>query len=256
MEFIKVIILGVVQGLTEFLPISSSGHLVLFRNILNFQEAGLVLDVFLHFGTLIAVSIFYWDDIKKMITFKAEYRKFSLYIILGSIPAGVVGILFEDVFAKIFTSIRLVGFTLLFTGLLLWLSDRVGGRSRGLEDMDLSDSLAVGFAQAFAIIPGISRSGSTIVAGLLKGLDRKTAAKFSFLLSIPVILGATLLQIKNFTTVGLGEINLVEVLAGTLAAMISGYFAIGLLVKLIKQERLSLFAYYCWGLGLLIILFY
>lgn len=122
--------------------------------------------------------------------------------------------------------------------------------------MDLSDSLAVGFAQAFAIIPGISRSGSTIVAGLLKGLDRKTAAKFSFLLSIPVILGATLLQIKNFTTVGLGEINLVEVLAGTLAAMISGYFAIGLLVKLIKQERLSLFAYYCWGLGLLIILFY
>ncbi|OCL27174.1 undecaprenyl-diphosphatase UppP [Orenia metallireducens] len=255
MNLFKVIILGIVQGVTEFLPISSSGHLVIFQHFLDIQE-GLTLDVFLHFGTLLAVAIVYWDDIVGMITLKPEYRKLTLYVILGSIPAGVIGILFEDVFEQLFATLRVVGFALLVTGTLLWLSDRVGKETRYLKDLKMSDAWVVGFAQAFAIIPGISRSGSTIVAGLFKGLDRKLAAKYSFLLSVPVIGGATLLQLKDLATVGLVNVTVIELVIGTISSVIAGYFSIKLLLKLINQEKLSIFAYYCWILGLSVILFF
>ncbi|TDX45420.1 undecaprenyl-diphosphatase UppP [Orenia marismortui] len=254
MDLIKVIILGIVQGITEFLPVSSSGHLVIFQHFLNVNE-GLTLDVFLHFGTLLAVVVVYWDDILGMITLKEEYRKLTYYVILGSIPAGIIGILFEDIFEQLFNTVKVVGFTLLVTGLLLWLSDRITNEKRYLKDMKLSDSMVVGFAQAFAIIPGISRSGSTIVAGLFKGLDRKLAAKYSFLLSIPVIGGATLLQVKDLMTVGLGNNTITQLVLGTVASAIAGYFSIKLLLKLVNKEKLSVFAYYCWFLGLIIILF-
>ncbi|WP_018250190.1 undecaprenyl-diphosphatase UppP [Orenia marismortui] len=254
MDLIKVIILGIVQGITEFLPVSSSGHLVIFQHFLNVNE-GLTLDVFLHFGTLLAVVVVYWDDILGMITLKEEYRKLTYYVILGSIPAGIIGILFEDIFEQLFNTVKVVGFTLLVTGLLLWLSDRITNEKRYLKDMKLSDSMVVGFAQAFAIIPGISRSGSTIVAGLFKGLDRKLAAKYSFLLSVPVIGGATLLQVKDLMTVGLANNTITQLVLGTVASAIAGYFSIKLLLKLVNKEKLSVFAYYCWFLGLIIILF-
>jgi len=253
MEILKAVILGIIQGLTEFLPVSSSAHLVLFQDVLKVKDA-FTLDVFLHFGTLIAVSIFYWEDIWGMLTFKAKYRKFSLYVILGSIPAGIIGVFFNDFVERLFSSLEVSGYALLFTGLLLWLSDRITNTTRNLAEMKLSDAIVVGVAQALAIVPGISRSGSTIVAGLVKGLDRKLAAKYSFLLSVPVILGATLFEFKDIMTVGLVNNSIGELFFGTLASMIAGYFAIKLLVRLINQERLSFFAYYCWGLGLLIIL--
>jgi len=253
MEIIKVIILGIIQGITEFLPVSSSGHLVLFQHLLD-VEGALTLDVFLHFGTLLAVVIVYLDDIKGIITFRDEYRKLTIYIILGSVPAGVIGILFEDLFERLFSTVTVVGFMLLLTGLLLWLSDRVGKEERDLKEMNLSDAVVIGFAQAFAIIPGISRSGSTIVGGLFKGLNRKLAAKYSFLLSIPVIAGATLLKVKDIVSGGL-DADLLQLAVGTCSSLISGYFAIKLLLKLIDQEKLSLFAYYRWGLGILVILF-
>ena len=255
MNLLKVIILGIVQGITEFLPVSSSGHLVIVQHFFNIQE-GLTLDVFLHFGTLLAVVVVYWDDIIGMITFKPEYRKLSYYVILGSVPAGVIGILFKDLFEKLFSTLTVVGFALLVTGLLLWLSDRIAIEERSLDDMNISDVIVVGFAQAFAIIPGISRSGSTIVGGLFKGLDRKLAAKYSFLLSVPVIGGATLLQTKDLFTVGLGNITIIELVVGTLSAAIAGYMSIKLLLKLINQEKLSIFAYYCWMIGLIIIFFF
>lgn len=252
MNLLKVIILGIVQGVTEFLPISSSGHLVIFQHFMKINE-GLTLDVFLHFGTLLAVIVVYWDDIIGMITLKREYRKLTYYIILGSIPAGVIGILFEDIFEQLFSTLTVVGVALLVTGTFLWLSDRIGNEERNLKDMELSDSVVVGFAQAFAIIPGISRSGSTIVAGLFKGLDRRLAAKFSFLLSVPVIGGATLLKTKDIVTAGFSGITLLELVVGTLSAAVAGYFSIKLLLKLINQEKLSIFAYYCWILGLVVI---
>ncbi len=254
MELIKAVILGVVQGVTEFLPISSSGHLVLFQYFLNINE-GLTLDIFLHFGTLLAVVVVYWDDVLGMITLKKEYRKLTAYVLIGSIPAGVIGILFEDIFESLFSTVTVVGFTLLITGVLLWLSDRVRSEDRDLADMNIFDSIVIGSAQAFAIIPGISRSGSTIVAGLFKGLDRQLAAKYSFLLSIPVIGGATLLQTKDLLTVGLGGISLLQLVVGTVSSAIAGYFSIKLLLKLIDQEKLGIFAYYCWALGLVILLF-
>ena len=255
MELLQVIILGLVQGLTEFLPVSSSGHLVIFQHFFNITE-GLTLDVFLHFGTLVAVIIAYWEDIVDIITFKAEYRKFTWYILLGSVPAGVIGILYKDKIEHAFSSVKMVGFMLIITGILLWLSDRIQNQERKMEEMTLVDSIVVGCAQAFAILPGVSRSGSTIVAGLFKGLDRKLAAKYSFLLSIPVIGGATLLQVLDLMETGFGVFGPLELASGTIAAAVSGYFAIKLLVKLVNQEKLSIFAYYCWGLALLIILFF
>ena len=252
MNLFNVIILGIVQGVTEFLPISSSGHLVIFQHFMNIEE-GLTLNVFLHFGTLLAVVVVFWDDIIGMITLKKEYRKLTYYVILGSVPAGVIGILFEDTFERLFSTITVVGIALLVTGILLWLSDRIENEKRSIQDMNWNDSIVVGFAQAFAIIPGISRSGSTIVGGLFKGLNRQLAAKFSFLLSIPVIGGATLLKTKDIVTMGMGDIAFFELLVGTFSATIAGYFSIKLLLKLINKEKLSVFAYYCWVLGLAVI---
>jgi len=254
MNLLQVVFLGIIQGVTEFLPISSSGHLVIFQSFLEVSE-GLTLDVFLHFGTLLAVVIVFREDIAGMITLRAKYKKLTYYVILGSVPAGVIGILFEDVFEELFSTVTVVGFALLVTGALLWISDRMKDEERNLKDMKLSDAVVVGLAQAFAIIPGISRSGSTIVGGLFKGLNRQLAAKFSFLLSVPVIAGATLLKTRDLVTVGLGNITLMELIVGTLSAAIAGYFSIKLLLKLINQEKLSIFAYYCWALGLGIIFF-
>ncbi|MGM0438257.1 MAG: undecaprenyl-diphosphatase UppP [Bacillota bacterium] len=254
MDFLNVVILGIVQGVTEFLPISSSGHLVIFQHFMEVKE-GLTLNVFLHFGTLLAVVLVFWEDIWAMITLKKKYRKLTYYVIIGSIPAGVIGILFEDLFERLFSTVTVVGFALLVTGTLLWISDRLEIKERKMEDMEISDSIVVGFAQAFAIIPGISRSGSTIVGGLFKGLNRQLAAKYSFLLSVPVIGGATLLKVKDLFTIGMGNITVLELLIGTFSAAIAGYFSIKLLLKLINQEKLSIFAYYCWILGLAIILF-
>ena len=254
MNIFNSIILGIVQGVTEFLPISSSGHLVIFQHFMYIEE-GLTLNVFLHFGTLVAVTIVFWKDILGMITLKKDYRKLTYFVIIGSIPAGIIGILFEDIFEEIFSTVTVVGVALIITGFLLWFSDRIDTKEKELKEMNLRDTMVVGFAQAFAIIPGISRSGSTIVAGLFKGLNRKLAAKFSFLLSIPVIGGATLLKVRDLVTVGMGNTSLIEIGVGTLSAAIAGYFSIKLLLNLINKEKLSVFAYYCWLIGFAIIIF-
>jgi undecaprenyl-diphosphatase len=252
LDILKYVILGMIQGLAEFLPISSSGHLVLFKYLLDIN-VGLTLDVFLHFGTLVAVIIVYRRDIIKMITFKEEYRKFNLYIIFGSVPAGLVGILFEDFFENINSSLTIVGFFLIITGIALWLSDKIESGKRGLKDMNYLDSIVIGTAQALAIFPGLSRSGSTIVTGLYKGLNRELAAKYSFILSIPVIGGATLLKAKELLVTGIVGISYSELVIGTISSMITGYFAIRLLLKLIKMQKLQYFAYYCFVLGFILI---
>lgn len=254
MEMIKVIILGLIQGLTEFLPISSSGHLVIVQTLFGIETEQLTLDVFLHFGTVIPILIIFRKDIRDILLFKKEKRRLSLLILIGIIPTGLIGILFEDFIIKLFSSVLIVGYMLLITGFLLYLAERLGKASRGLDEMKGYNAIIVGVAQGFAAIPGISRSGSTIVASLLQGLDRDAAARYSFLIAIPVILGAGLLQLKDALIVGLTGLTWELIIAGTISAAVSGYLAIKYLLHVLKSGSLLVFSYYCWALGLIIIL--
>ncbi|MFW5788187.1 MAG: undecaprenyl-diphosphate phosphatase [Halanaerobiales bacterium] len=252
MGFLKVIILGLVQGLTEFLPISSSGHLVIFQELLDIGKEELTLDIFLHFGTVIPILIIFRKDVWDIITFKN--KKLTWLILIGMAPTGLMGILLKDFFTGLFSSVRLVGFMLLITGLLLYLVEKISKSRFNLKSMKWYHGVVVGIAQGMAIIPGISRSGSTIAAALFQGLDRESAARYSFLLSAPVIMGAGILVLKDIMNVGLKDMSWLMIIAGVLAAAFSGYFAIKYLLQILKEGRLTTFSYYCWTVGILIIL--
>ncbi|MFV1951796.1 MAG: undecaprenyl-diphosphate phosphatase [Nitrospinota bacterium] len=266
MSLIKSFILGIVQGLTEFLPVSSSGHLVLFQQLFGLSEPDLLFDVMLHFGTLIAVVAVFRGDIwnifkdtakgvkyiiknKKLNPAFDEFPdiKFILLIIIATIPTGLIGLLFEDLFEKLFGSALSVGFMLLATGTILGFSRLVISKEKDIKKMRIIDALVIGIVQGFAITPGISRSGMTIVFGLWCGLSREMAAKFSFLLSIPAILGAMLLQILKIHSLNSEEI--ISLITGTTIAMIVGYLALRFLLNVVKRGKLHHFAYYCWFIG-------
>lgn len=267
MDIIQAIILGIVQGLTEFLPVSSSAHLVFVPEILKVQSS-LAFDTLLHVGSLVAVIGYFWKDIINILKsfasslmdiprgqFKEglkedQFKKLAWFVIIGTVPAGLAGILLKDFFEGLFNNIPAVGFFLIVTGFLLWGSERISKKvedKKSLKKMTLKDTLIIGTAQALAIAPGISRSGSTIAAGLYLGLERELAARYSFLLSIIAILGAALIQVKDISS--LADENIGILIAGFLAAAISGYLAIKLLLKLIKERSLMIFAYYCWIIG-------
>jgi undecaprenyl-diphosphatase len=269
MNLIQAIILGLIQGLTEFLPVSSSGHLVLGQVILGVdqgakQEIGVAFEVFVHFGTLLAVLTVYWRDIVGMI--KAFFSIFSfnrpsledkyhqdadfkmmVLILLGSFPAGVLGIALKDILEEAFTNPLLVCFMLIVTAGILF-STRYFLKEN--QQLGFTNSLIIGFAQAFAMLPGISRSGSTISTGLYMGLNRETAAKFSFLLSVPVIAGATILEFKNVVAHPPAGAMIINFIAGTLVAYLSGLVAIKFLLSIIKKGKLEIFAYYCLAAGI------
>jgi undecaprenyl-diphosphatase len=266
LDIIKVIILGIVQGLTEFLPVSSSGHLVLAAEFLNFKEEGVAFEVFVHLGTLFSVLIVFREDIKKMIIapfkllLKAElgaeykmYLRWDLYIIIGTIPAAVVGLLFKSEIEAAFSNFLLVIIMLLITGSILLISRFA--KSKGNE-ITATKSFLIGIAQAFAILPGISRSGSTIVTGLFLGLDRETAAKFSFLLAIPAITGASVIKMKDIIDAGTIHIPVSYLIVGALAAFVSGYFAIVWLLNIVKKGKLEWFAFYCYFVVLISAIWY
>lgn len=260
MGILHSIFLGVVQGLTEFLPVSSSGHLVFFQSLMGLKEPPIFFDIMLHLGTLLAVVIYFWTDILKIIEGiisilrkKEENRegaKLFLWIILASIPTGLMGILFKDWFESFFSKPKLVGGMLLITGLILWLTRFTKKEGKPLKRMGGVDAILIGIAQGLAILPGISRSGATISTGLFCGLDRELSGKFSFLLSIPAILGATLLEYKKLDiTSGLGT-----VLIGTSVAFGVGILALTFLMKIIKMGKIFNFSYYCCGMGILMII--
>lgn len=237
-------LLGILQGLTEFLPVSSSGHLVLVQSIIpNFKQPGVLFDVTLHFGTLFAVLFFFR---KKLLRLSLRY---ILFLIIGTIPAVIIGFFFKDFFVGLFSSFRLVGYALLISGILNFLIDKTLERN---EKPDLKKSVFVGIAQAFAIFPGVSRSGSTIFAGVKSGLSCKDAAEFSFLLSAPAIIGANILEI--FSSWG-EKIDVFCYLTGFLFAFVSGIAAIGLVLKFLEEKKFKIFAIYCFILGLTILLF-
>lgn len=263
MDIIQAIILGIIQGLTEFLPVSSSAHLVFMTDILGLPQ-NVAFDTLLHIGTLVAVVAYFWKDLIQIISsfisslldilrgkFKEgleekPFKKLSWLIIVGTIPAGIMGILLEKQFEALFNSVLYVGFFLIITGLLLWGAERVKLGNKDVKDISFKNALVIGVAQGIAIAPGISRSGATISAGLFSGLNRELAAKFSFLLSIPAIVGAALVQVKDITTF---DTSTVVLIAGFVSAVIFGYLAIKLLLKIIKERTLMIFAYYCWIVG-------
>lgn len=263
--------MGMVQGLTEFLPISSSAHLVFLNQILGIEQS-LAFDTLLHLATLVAVVSYFWRDVLHMMKsfisslkdlaqgkFKNGYnedpfKRLVWLIMIGTIPAGLMGFFLKDFFEGLFSNLAAVGFFLLITGFLLWISDRIGTGDKTIKDMGLKISSLIGLAQGCAIAPGISRSGATISAGLFLGLEKELAARFSFLLSIPIIISATLIQT---TDIGSGfDINTSGFVAGFAASAVTGYLAIKIVLKLIKERSLIIFAYYCWIVGILSLIFF
>jgi len=256
MDILKVIILGVVQGLTEFLPVSSSGHLVLAAEFLNFQEEGVAFEVFVHLGTLLSVLIVFRKDVIKMCLapfqyvssrFEKEETKqylfWDLYIIVGTIPAAVIGLSFKSKIEAAFSNIILVIVMLAITGTILLLSRFMPQKN---QDMTILKSFLIGVSQAFAILPGISRSGSTIVTGIFLGIDKENAARFSFLLAIPAILGASVIKLKDLLAMETYTIPASYLMIGAIVSFISGYFAIIWLLDIVKKGKLEWFAVYCY----------
>lgn len=268
MDIIQAIIIGIVQGLTEFLPVSSSAHLIFAQNALG-VESSLAFDVFLHLGSLIAVLWLFRADIIRMIQafllsigdiiqhrfkegfYSDPYKRLVWYVIIAAIPVGLVGVLFESQVESLFAGALYVpAFFLFVTGTILYLSQRMNSGEVDLSNLSLKESIFMGLGQACAILPGLSRSGTTIAAGLVIGLDKEFAAKFSFILSIPAILGAFIVQLKDIGTIT--DFNALAVLLGFLAALISGYLAIKWLLELIQKRSLDIFAYYCWIVGIIV----
>jgi len=251
MTYLEAAILGIVQGLTEYLPVSSSGHLVLTQELFGFNPQGITFEIVVHLGSLLAVLVYFrrriWDLIISFLPNGPKQNKlYALYIVLGTIPAAVIGITLEEFFEGMFASPLFTSVFLFCTGLIL-LSTRFAPRDK--RDMSLKTSIIIGFAQALAILPGISRSGSTITAGIWSRVDPAKAAEFSFLLSIPAIGGATILKLGELfsqTNDVLGP----YLIAGLLS-FLSSMAAIHWLLAIVKRGRLDLFSYYCFAVGAL-----
>lgn len=261
MEIIKSLILGLIQGLTEFLPVSSSGHLVLAQYFFHVEEGGVAMDVVLHLGTLAAVIIFFWKDIVRLLTAvpylfsgrggaqKQGDKRIVWMLIVASVPTALMGYFLSDFFEGLFSTPLVVPFTLLVTALIMLLANRMLNGRRTLTEMKPGQAVVVGIFQGIAIMPGISRSGSTIFGALLQGFEREEAARFSFLLSIPAIAGAAIFKISDIT--GLTSTYAVPLLVGFLAAVVSGYVAIQFLFSLIKRQKLYVFSIYCAAIAVI-----
>jgi undecaprenyl-diphosphatase len=265
------ILLGIIQGLTEFLPISSSGHLVLGEELLGFmagERHDVLLEVVLHLGTLLAVVVAYWQDLKALVlsllpakadpeaaTQRARSRRLILLLIVGSVPAALVGLLLKEQITSLFSEPRVVASLLLVTAAILFIGDRIQKRDGAAEESSWLKSLLIGAAQAFAILPGISRSGSTIVTGLLLGLRPIEAARFSFLLSIPAVGGAALLEFKDLLeSTQPPALDAPTLIAGFAASAIVGYLALQWLLVAVERRNLSWFALYCLIIGSLFLI--
>ena len=277
MSLIFAIFLGLVQGITEFLPLSSSGHLAIFQNIFgmeNAEKSHLFFDVMLHFGTLISVCVVFrrdiWAIIKALaglVTGKRETVaqgndagensgvsiRLLLLIIVATIPLVAV-VFLKDYIELLYTNTTFVGFALIITGGLLYISDKLIAGHKKERKAKLSDAVVVGLMQALAVLPGLSRAGSTITAGLFRGFDREFAVKFSFLMSIPAILGANILSVKDAIEQGIDWSLMPLYLVGVAVAAVAGFFAINLVKVLARKNKFGKFAYYCWTVGLVVII--
>lgn len=269
MTFLSSFLLGLVQGIAEFLPISSSGHLAIAQNLLGMSDAGTVpefFDVLLHLGTLVAVFVAYWADIKDMVLefFRGAgdlihhstpnpvppARRLILLIILGTLPLFVV-LPVKDAVQGLSNSMAFIGAALIVTGVLLFVSDRVKKGRKNERTATWLDALIVGLGQAIATMPGISRSGMTITTGCFVGFERKFAVRFSFLLSIPAVLGANILSLADAAKAGINWAEVPVYLVGVVTAAVVGYLCIRLLRFIAERGKFGAFAYYCWAVGVL-----
>lgn len=271
MEILQSVVLGIIQGLGEFLPISSSGHLVVLPKLFGWSDQGLAFDVALHFGTLLAILIYFYEDWKNIIFksyllnqtsqifidrkrefFKVDKLKEDKLVIIAiaTIPGILAGLFLEDYAATIFRDPFLVGFALLFGAMILFYADKAGKKKLEEKDVTLKIALLIGLAQMLAIVPGMSRSGMTISAALLLGLNRTAAARFSFLLATPIVLGATVKEFPTFMAAG-WDINII---VGVLTAFGSGYLAIKYMLKYLEKQSYNVFVIYRMLLALVIFL--
>ncbi len=262
MDPIQALVLGIVQGLAEFLPISSSGHLIMVPFLVGWEEHSQSFDLALHLGTMIAVLWYFWQDwvtlargfLRGLVS--AEARKtdpawqMAILIVLGSIPAAVIGIVAEKPVEEIFRTASINAVLLIGFALVLWAADAYGSRKRTLTDLTWVDALTIGLAQAIALMPGVSRSGITITASLARGLDRAAAARFSFLLSGPIIAGAALFKLRNGIPAG----ELTAAFIGTAAAAVTGWVAIGFLLRYLQTNSTFVFVAYRILFGALVLL--
>jgi undecaprenyl-diphosphatase len=261
MDLIRAVVLGIVQGLTEFLPISSSGHLIMVPYLLGWPEHSQAFDLALHLGTTVSLLWFFWPDwlalahgfLRGIVSVEARQEdpawRMAWLVLLGSIPAGVIGVLAEKPVEQLFRSATVNAVLLVGFGLLLWAADRLASRKRTLDDVTWRDALAVGLAQALALMPGVSRSGITITVGLFRGLDRAAAARFSFLLAGPITLAAALYKLRG----GVPGSELVPVLVGTMVSAVTGWIAIGFLLRYLQRNSLAAFVVYRLAFGLLVL---
>ena len=275
MTLLESIILGLVQGLAEFLPISSSGHLAALQYIFGIDGSNvLTFTVMLHFGTLVAIFIVYWNDIVDLVKElfatikdictgqgvqinKNETRKLGFMIIAASIPTAIFGLLLNDFFESLYSKMAVIGVCLMITGLGLFFAERNGGGTRTIKDMNFRNAFFIGLCQSVAIMPGISRSGATMIGGLACKFDRAFAVKYAFLISIPSVLGAFLLEVPgaiSAATDGTG-MSLEVMAAGIIVAAVSGYAAIKVMIKAVTDKKLMYFSVYTWIAGAALIIY-
>lgn len=262
LEFIQAIVLGIVQGLTEFLPVSSSGHLLLGQYFLGLdqEQFGLAFDVALHLGTLLAVVAFFWRDLLRLayafvrsLTRRRDFsdpdQKLAYLIIASTAPAAMIGLFLEDIFETVLRNPWIVVVNLVIVGILFIVAEAVGRRTDRADKMTFLQAVGIGFAQAVALVPGVSRSGATITLGLFFGLRREEAARFSFLMSVPIIAGAGTLQLGEALREGMNSAQMLMFGAGFISSAIIGYLAIRFFISFVADHSLRAFAYYRFGLA-------
>ena len=287
MNILKAVLMVVVQGLTEFLPVSSSGHLGLVKGLFGMENGSILFDILLHLATLLAICVVFYKDVLKLAVeffgicrdvifniasfgkslsggkspeyvrvISSSYRKFVLMLIISTIPTGIIGIFMKDIVEFTSSNLLVTGICLICTGLILGLSDFLGDGDKKLKETGYIDAFAIGTAQGVATLPGLSRSGSTIVAGLLCGLDRKFAAKYSFIMSIPAVLGALVLELSDIGNESITAGDVGCYLVGMIVAAVIGFFALRLVMNLVVSRYFKYFAVYCGVIGLLSVILY
>lgn len=269
MNVIQAILLGIIQGITEWLPVSSSGHLVIGQELMGI-ESPLFFDAMVHLGTLIVVVWVFRQEVRSVFlagleiigdlargvpfhdTLKDDEHHFAFLVFVGSIPTAIIGLAFRNYLESLYSNLRAVGIALVITGCYLYFTRFLSPSERhGIKDMTTKESLLIGMMQGLAIIPGISRSGTTISTGIYCGLDKEMVMRYSFILFIPAILGATIIQ--AWTVISRGEnIEWIPTITGMVTAMIVGYYAIQILLGAIRKSKLHLFSWYCWAAGILV----
>lgn len=258
MSLIEAIILGIVQGLSEFLPVSSSGHLLVFHHLFGITtEDNLTFIIALNMGSLVPLLIVFRKDIWALIG--KPFQKTTALLIIATIPLIVVTLLFEEFIESMFHIIYFLPFGFIITGVALLLSDRVKENNKDIKALRVVDAILVGIAQAFAVFPGISRSGSTITASLARGLNRENAAKFSFLMSVPAAIGAVVLRVSHIVSgrILIADLNFVNLGVGFVTAAVSGYLAINFMLAIVKKAKLKYFAfYYVFALAIFVFLLF